>query len=283
MRDQLKRVSRHPVEFARQVAKGFGGSQGLLLAGAVAYYALLSLVPLLILAVIVLSHVIGQDALLHTLGRYLEWLVPSQSRALLAEASEVLDNQNVIGGILLLTMLFFSSLAFSILNKALGIIFHHRTSRSRRHPVISFLLPYTYVLALVLGLLLVTIASTALQAIGQESVVILGQRWSLGGVSGLLLDLLGVACEVAFVAAIYWVMPAGRVPVPLALVGGAAAAALWEIIRRVLVWYFSTLSQASVVYGSLTTAVVVMLTMEIAAAVVLFGAQVIAEFERFKG
>jgi uncharacterized BrkB/YihY/UPF0761 family membrane protein len=35
-----------------------------------------------------------------------------------------------------------------------------------------------------------------------------------------------------------------------------------------------------VVYGSLTTAIVVLLTLEIGAALLLFGAQVISEYER---
>lgn len=47
-----------------------------------------------------------------------------------------------------------------------------------------------------------------------------------------------------------------------------------------LVWYFSTLSQVKIVYGSLTTSIVVLLTLEIAAIVLLLGAQVIAEYER---
>ena len=66
----------HPGAFAWRVLKAFKANQGLLLAGAVAYYALLSVVPLLILAVIALSHVIDQAELLQTLGRYLEWLMP---------------------------------------------------------------------------------------------------------------------------------------------------------------------------------------------------------------
>jgi uncharacterized BrkB/YihY/UPF0761 family membrane protein len=49
---------------------------------------------------------------------------------------------------------------------------------------------------------------------------------------------------------------------------------------RILVWYFSTLSQVSVVYGSMTTAIVVMFSLEIGATLLLFGAQVISEFER---
>jgi membrane protein len=47
-----------------------------------------------------------------------------------------------------------------------------------------------------------------------------------------------------------------------------------------LIWYFSTLSQVNVVYGSLTTAIVVLLSLEIAATLVLLGAQVIAQYER---
>ena len=47
-----------------------------------------------------------------------------------------------------------------------------------------------------------------------------------------------------------------------------------------LVWYFATLSQVTIVYGSLTTAIVVLLSLEIAATLLLFGAQVISEYER---
>ena len=58
--------------------KSFGKSQGVLLSGAIAYYALLSVVPMLILSVIAISHLPDQAELLNTLGHYLEWLVPSQ-------------------------------------------------------------------------------------------------------------------------------------------------------------------------------------------------------------
>ena len=90
-------VLKHPGVFAIQVLKSFRANQGLLLAGAVAYYALLSIVPLLILTVIALSHVIDQTELLQTLGRYLEWLVPGQSGVLIVELSNFLDHREVMG------------------------------------------------------------------------------------------------------------------------------------------------------------------------------------------
>ncbi|MDP1565141.1 MAG: ribonuclease R, partial [Polaromonas sp.] len=46
---QAAHVLANPPAFAWRVIKGFRANQGLLLAGAVAYYALLSIVPLLIL------------------------------------------------------------------------------------------------------------------------------------------------------------------------------------------------------------------------------------------
>ena len=72
----------------------------------------------------------------------------------------------------------------------------------------------------------------------------------------------------------------GRLALRHALIGAVTAALLWELTRHLLVWYFSTLSQVNVVYGSLTTSIVVLFTLEIAATLLLFGAQVISEYER---
>ena len=277
---QARRVLRDPAGFAWRTLKAFRANQGLLLAGAVAYYALLSIVPLLILIVIALSHVIDQAALLATLGRYLEWLVPGQSAALVRELSNFLDHRELIGWVLGATMLFFSSLAFTVLENAMSVIFLHRIVARKRHYLASALLPYLYILSLGIGMLLVTLVAGSLTAIGQERVDFLGRSWSLHGVSGALLYLLGFAGEVFVLTSVYLVMPYGRLRVSHALIGGVTAAVLWEITRHVLVWYFATLSQVSVVYGSLTTAIVVLLSLEIAATLLLLGAQVISEYER---
>jgi len=269
--------------FALQTLKAFRANQGLLLAGAVAYYALLSIVPLLILVVIALSHVIDQAELLDTLGRYLGWLVPGQSRPIVAELASFLEHRDVMGWLLLATMVFFSSLAFTVLESAMSVIFTHRVAARRRRFVVSALLPYCYILLLGVGLLVMTLVSGGLQAMGEESVQFLGRTWGLGGLSGALLYLLGVAGEIFVLTSVYLVMPVGRLLLRHALIGGVTAALLWEITRHVLLWYFATLSQVSVVYGSLTTAIVVLLSLEIAAVLLLFGAQVISQYERTAG
>jgi membrane protein len=273
-------VLTNPVTFALRVLKAFRANQGLLLAGAVAYYALLSIVPLLILVVIALSQVIEQEVLLATVARALEYVVQGESRAVVAELKSFLDHREVIGWVLFITMLFFSALGFKVLESAISVIFFHRVERHKRHFLVSLVLPFGYIIFIATVLFLGTFLIIDLLAIGSENVIVLGHNWSLGGFSRGLIYVAGVLGEILLISAIYYFMPVGRITMHHALIGGATAGLLWEIIRHALGWYLGTLSQLTVVYGSLTTAIVVLLSLEIAATLLLLGAQVIAEYER---
>src|ERR1700693_4417926 len=264
LKPETTEIVRKVGAFALPTLKACKPTQGLLLAGAVAYYALLSIIPLLILIAIALSHVIDPAELRRTLGRYLEWLVPGQSGPIVEELANFLAHRDVIGWVLLATMLFFSSLGFTVLENTMSVIFFHRVAIRRRRFLVSALLPYCYILLLGVGLLLVTLVSGGLQAMGDESVEFLGRTWSLGNFSAVLLYLLGLGGEVFMLTSLYMVMPVGRLAWRHALIGGATAALLWELTRHTLLWYFATLSQVNVVYGSLTAAIVVLLTLELA-------------------
>ncbi len=277
---EAQQVIKHPAAFALQVLRAFRANQGLLLAGAVAYYTLLSIVPLLILVVIALSHVVEQAALLDTLRRALEWVVPGQSTALVQELAAFLGNRTVVSWVLLGTMLFFSSLAFSVLESAISVIFLHRVKARKRHFLVSLALPVGYIAFIALALFAATFVLANLVAIGQEHLNVFGVTVSLSGLSRATLYAIGVSVEILLISSIYYFMPVGRISLRHALIGGATAGLLWEVIRHGLVWYFTTLSQVNVVYGSLTTAIVVLLSFEIAATLLLVGAQVIAEYER---
>ena len=141
-RSATAKVLAHPGAFALSVLKAFRANQGLLLAGAVAYYTLLSLVPFLILAMIVLSHAIDAERLLVVLREYLGFVVPGRSDALVDELRTFLEHRHVIGGVLIVTLVFFSALAFTVLENAMSVIFFHRVAitppalpRLGAHPV----------------------------------------------------------------------------------------------------------------------------------------------------
>jgi uncharacterized BrkB/YihY/UPF0761 family membrane protein len=123
--------------FGLDVLRSFRANQGVLLAGAVAYYTLLSLIPVLILMLIGLAQFIDESRLLQTVGEYLEFLIPGQAIAIVGQLQTVLAHRELVGGVLLLTMLFFSSLAFTVLENAMAVIFHHRLGSHRRPFLVS--------------------------------------------------------------------------------------------------------------------------------------------------
>jgi len=266
-----------------QVLKAFQKNQGLLLSGALAYYILLSVIPLFTFLLLMLSHIIDETALLTTLRRYIGLVVPGDSAAVLAQVRNILEHREVASWVVLIAMLFFSSLAFSVLESALSIIFVHRVRHKPRPLIVSLLLPYLYIILLGVGFLVMTIMASLLQSMSDDQLVLLGRGWSLDRLSVVLLYLIGVAGLILVLTSIYLVVPPrGRIRPRHALVGGIAVGLLWEVTRHILLWYFSTLSVVGVVYGSLATTIVGLLSLEIASIILLLGAQVIAEYERLQ-
>ena len=266
--------------FASRVVAGFRANQGFLLAGAVAYYTLLSIVPMLAVILVALSQLVSPDQLLGTLRTYLDLLAPGQAAALTEQVEVLLDQWQLVGAIGLLALLFFSSLAFTVLENAMSVIFSHRVVSRRRRLLTSAVLPYAYIVALTFGLLMISGLGTALHALGDRSLRILGHTWSMSGYAAVAIHGLGTISEILLLTSLYVVMPVGHLPLRHALIGGASAALLWEVTRHFLVWYFSTLSMVNVIYGSFATVIVILLSLEAAALIVLLGAQVIAEYER---
>ena len=265
--------------FVRRLLADFRRNRGLLLAGAVAYNTLLSLVPLFALLLVALSHVLDERLLIRAVALNLDFLVPGEAPAITEQIAVFLKHREVIGGVGIIALLFFSAMAFSILEDAMALIFHHRPPK-RRHPFLSAIVPYLFVMALGGGLLLVTLITGALEALGRSSIHLLGQAWSLARLSRTLLHGLGMAGSTLMLTALYMVLPRRRITFRRAFMGALAATLLWEGVRHVLVWYFQTLSLVNVIYGSLATTVIVLLTLEAAALILLCGAQVIAELER---
>jgi YihY family inner membrane protein len=281
MQHQYQLVLQHPWRFILQVFRGFRASQGLLLAGAVAYYALLSIIPLITLILLILSQFIDYHQLLETLQQNIAVVLPTHAEVITGQMAVLLENRGIISWLMVAVLLFFSSLAFTVVENAMSFIFFHRVQIHRRHFLVSAILPYAYILVLGLGFLLMSLIAGALYAIEGTQINLLGVEFTLEGISRAMLYLIGLAGQILILTSFYLVMPLGKLSFRHALIGGVTAGLLWEVVRHVLVWYFSTLSVVSLVYGSLATAIVFLLSLEIAGLILLFGAQVIAEYERF--
>jgi len=274
-------ILKNPFRFVWRVVVRFRANKGLILSGAIAYNTLLSIIPVFTLLLIVLSHLTDEQKLLFYLGKNLQLVVPGLTETLLRHAEEFLQHRRVAGWISIAVMLFFSSIAFMVLENTMEVIFSHRATEERRHVLVSAFLPYIFTIVLVIGLLLITLLSGALQTVAGKSFTLFAWTVRMDNISETFIYLSGFVGLIVLLSSIYMVMPVGNIRLRYALIGGTAAAVLWEIVRHILIWYFSTLSMVNIIYGSMTTAIVALLSLEVAGMIVLFGAQFISEYEQF--
>lgn len=264
-------LPRQLLDFLRRTFRGFLDNGGVELAGALAYNSLLSAVPLLLLVTVTFARFVDQERFIQVVETEIRQALPSTQAGPVNDAIVALLKEPFSGGLVGLAMLlFFSTLAFRTLQHALDVIFRHRRELHQpRSALTSILISLGYVTAIGFFTFLQTMALVRLEEYPALAEKV--PRWT--GVLGLL----GLAL---LFASAYLVMPLGRGDTRAALIGGTLAALLWQALNSVLVWYFANVSRVNIIYGSLAGIVVVLFSFELAAAIVLLAAQVIAEVEK---
>ena len=269
------------IRFAlRTLREFFLANHGLLLTGAVAFNMMLSLVPLSTVVLVACSHFIDEKLLMDSLASEVALIAPGFVSTLTDVLEGFLLNRHLVGWIGLLGLLFFSSMAFRVLEDAFAIIFHRPLPALKRSFWISALMPYLFILIIAAGLILVTSVNAVIDAqpgLGRSFPAINNM---IRENTGRLIYLTGTLGLVLLFSLFYKIMPVARVPFRLALAGGLTATILWEITRHLLVAYYTRVSIVNVLYGSMATIIIVLLTMEAVALIVLLGAQVISELHR---
>jgi len=252
------------LRFGHRVLNRFRANHGILLAGGVGYNVLLSAIPLLALLGVLLSHIVPEAQLVEVMSIQARIFGLGHSGRLLDAVRAFLDSREVVGLIAIPVMLFFSSFAFRMMEDAIAIIFH-RPNAPLRNFWVSAALPFAFILVLGVGLLTLTLVF-----------VLVGLFYDRPGIA--LYPLSFVSMFVLF-SVIYKVLPIVRISPRRAVIGGLVAAVLWEGARLILMYYLLNVSFVNVIYGSLTTIIILLITLEVGAIILLLGAQVIAELE----
>ena len=266
--------------FIKNALVRFRANQGILLSGAIAYYTLLSIIPLFTLLLTGLSHFFAEEQLLTIVQNNLSLLIGDQSEVLTNQIATFIDHRETVSWVVLLVLVFFSSMAFTVLENAMSVIFFHRVIIHRRHFLISAIIPYIYIALLGLSILIITLISGAMNMLDQSQITVFIWTWQMNNVTEAFLYGLGMIGLTLLLTSFYMVMPVGKISFRYAFIGSVSVVILWEATRHILVWYFSTLSMVNLIYGSLATTIVALLFLEMAAIILLFGAQLIAEYER---
>lgn len=276
---RVLRVVPRTLAFTWRVFGDFRKNRGFLLASALGYNTLLSIVPLFALVAVVLSTVLDGRMLVEVIGTQVDTVMPGRSGIVTEAFAAFVEQRTAIGIIGFGGLLFFSAIGFRMLDEAFSVVFHRNRRGRTSHPMRGFVLPLAYVLLIGIGIFALALVMVAFDTLPEH-----GVRWfglSVDpGTAVPLIKLLAFVGLVLLVSSFYWIMPVAHVRPWRALVGGLIATTLWEVVRSIMVWYFANLSLVDILYGSFGTVVVVLLGLEVAAIILLLGAEIIAELER---
>jgi membrane protein len=268
------------VRFVSRVLRDFFlRNHGLLLTAAVSHNMMLSLIPLSAVLMVVLSHFIPPSRLLETITTEVSLIAPGFAPILTEVLESFLRSRQVVGWIGLLSLFAFSSLAFRVMQDAMSIIFQRPLMPLKRKFWVSALIPYLFVVIVAVGVILITGINAIIDTQPFHSLTLFGIDLHLHQQLNALIYLTGLMGLVLLFTLSYKIMPMVKIPFRRAIVGGLTATILWELVRHLLVSYYSQISIVNVLYGSMATLVIVLLIMESIALILLLGAQVIADLQ----
>lgn len=216
-----------------------------------AYYALFSLFPLLLLLMAILGQIIGPATISTQIKDFLRLFLPGETATALSESLERFVNQGFSASLVASLFLAWSALGlFSNLDGALSRTFRDTNQRPWWQRRIAGVL-----MILALGLLLVANLLTSL-IFSFLDLLFLNQ-------GNIWLSMLSLFVPFGFSMGIFAMMyrwiPRTKLGWdaiwPAALVGGV----LWEFAKRGFGWYLDNVGNYSVVYGSITTVIIFML------------------------
>ena len=243
------------------------------LAAAIAFYAILSLIPVLFLVIAILGYVVGssEDTFRAVLASVREF-IPHISNDLVHNLESVVANRGRLSWLGLGALTVAAGLVFNATEFALDRIF---AVDRRRSFIRSRLLSMAIVVAMGLVLLFSFYVGVVFHALNAEpDLVPYGQALIIQLARGLRAQYLTSVLLVwaCFMLALR-VFPHAQVGWREAALGALVGTVLWEIARRFFLWYLANLAQFSVVYGSLGALVAVMVWIYMSATIFLFAAE----------
>ena len=273
------RPLRNAARQGHPVISKFLQDRGPHLAAMVAYYALLSLVPFMFLALSVLGffgQISAGSYLIRELGHYL----PGQSTTdLLRPVRQVQANAGTLGVIGLFGILWASLGFFSAINSAVNSAWRVERQRSYlKHKLVAFLM-----LAASCGLLALTlVVFSASQVVGASWFTTVAGRFPW------LMELrsFGVSWAATFalilaVGLVFYFVPNAKVRFRDVWVGAVLTGLLWRSAFEGFSWYVRDLSRFSV-HGSIGAVVIFLLWVYVSAVILLYGVEFTAAYSRIR-
>ena len=273
------RLSRGSLDVVRVAIKNFGLARGAETAASLAYYALFSLFPLLLVLISAVGYILKSDDAYTITVDFITQILPNSRVLIELNIQEILNRRGAIGVIGLVGAVwaasgFFTTLVRNINRAWLGI--------KPRDMIGTRLLGLAMIGVLVL-LLILSLASSALVNIIKliDSPILNGfqpEKSTAWPIIQLMLP--SIFTFLMFMAAYRWI-PNTSVRWRASLAGALWTSVAWEIAKRLFALYLSSgLANYEILYGSLGTVLALMFWIYVSCVIILLGAHLTASMDQ---
>lgn len=262
---------RRVTRIAHRTITGFARHEGPMIAGSMAYFAMLALFQVLVLGVVLFSSLIGEGDARRILIAQLEEVLPLQPGIVEAVIDSVVEARGGITIVSVAILLWGAIGLFGAITLGVGRAFAGAAQRPFWLDKLITLLLMASVAVLALAAVVIGfVASIAARAAGNIP----------GGAQGgeVLVDLVGVLLPMLLVFAallvLYRIVPTRPVGWRHLLLGASVATVLWTALRLGFTWYATEVVRYETAFGPISTGVTLLVFLYFAGALVLIGAEV---------
>jgi len=268
------------LSFSKEVFRKFIEDRGPLFAAAISFYGLISLIPLMLLAIGVFGYVIGHEGALQNVLALARNLIPSNTKDLEQILRELSVRSGLLSGLGLLGLLWTGSQVFVILQQVMNIALHagERVSflRGRLVAVATVIVVGAlFILSIGITSMLTAIRSydVTIRGIGPDDILLF---WNI--VSVLVTVLFSM---LAFTIA-YRFLPTRRVGLKGPMVGGVTAGLLFDLAKYAFQYYVAHFSTYDRLYGPLAGIIIIVIWIYYVSLITVIGAEVASIYVRHR-
>ena len=260
------------MKFLKDLGKSFLEHDCFNLAANISFFAILSLIPLLMITMSVAGYVLGSSQdLFNQIISAVTSVLPTGQEELTSSLNKIVKGRSGVGGVGVIFLLFIASLLFSSVEHALDAVFQSVKKR-------NFLHSRALSIALVFGFVFVLFTPT-----------IVGLFQSVLSTFNIMIPLGEIATSKAFFAAIMalsfvaavMIIPNHDVKFRFAIIGGVFFATGTGIAKHLFRLYiFHSFDRYNVIYGSLSVLVVSIIWIYYLTLILLLSSELVAVVQR---
>lgn len=264
-------------DIIRDAANNYKYNSDVNQAAALAFYAILSLIPFFLLTLLAAGHFFGTyPHIQKDIAETIRGIHPFFSEDILGQLVRVEKKKHLLGGVGIISLVWFSSMIFGALEKAFNVIFRVKILRNF---IESKLLAFAMIL---LGWIVGTTSMgiTYVASIAERQALLTSGGFFAYGSFFLSRYFLPYLLTIAFITLAYRIIPTGKVSLRGAATGAVIFSTLLEAVKHFFAWYITHYTRYDVIFGPMEAVVLLVIWVFYAAIILLFCGELISSYER---